>query len=100
MFEGKFKAEHLDNDPYLKYIFSYIHLNPLKLIQKDWKENGIKDKKETTDYLGAYGYSSYKDYMGHTRKYAAVLEKAEFPDYFPDQKSFENEIFDWISYRG
>src|SRR3989344_1004827 len=30
LFEGKFKAEHLGTDRYLKYIFSYIHLNPIK----------------------------------------------------------------------
>ena len=27
IFEGKFKAEHLNNDIYLKYIFSYIHMS-------------------------------------------------------------------------
>ena len=32
LFEGKFKAQHLNKDSYLKYIFSYIHLNPIKLI--------------------------------------------------------------------
>ncbi len=36
MYEGKFKAEHCNTDNYLKYMFSYIHLNPLKLIDKNW----------------------------------------------------------------
>ncbi len=27
LFEGAFKASHLNRDEYLKYIFSYIHLN-------------------------------------------------------------------------
>src|SRR3989344_52802 len=44
LFEGKFKAEHTDTDRYLKYLFSYIHLNPIKLIESKWKENGIKRK--------------------------------------------------------
>src|SRR3989344_754162 len=44
LFEGKFKSEHLDKDTYLKYIFSYIHLIPIKLLQKDWREVGIKNK--------------------------------------------------------
>ena len=46
LFEGKFKSQHADTDRYLKYLFSYIHLNPIKLIQRDWKENGIKNKKK------------------------------------------------------
>ncbi len=33
LFEGKFKSEHIEDDKYLKYIFSYIHLNPIKLIE-------------------------------------------------------------------
>src|SRR3989344_979129 len=37
LFEGKFKSQHVDTDEYLKYLFSYIHLNPVKLIQEDWK---------------------------------------------------------------
>ena len=27
LFEGRFKSEHVDSDNYLKYLFSYIHLN-------------------------------------------------------------------------
>lgn len=43
LFQGTFKAEHLDRDEYLKYIFTYIHLNPIKLIDPKWRENGIKN---------------------------------------------------------
>ena len=52
LFEGKFKSEHLNNDRYLKYLFSYIHLNPVKLIDTDWKEAGIKDKRKIIKFLG------------------------------------------------
>src|SRR3989344_4623952 len=31
LFEGKFKSEPVREDNYLKYLFSYIHLNPIKL---------------------------------------------------------------------
>ena len=44
LFEGTFKATHANDDEYLKYLFAYIHLNSVKLIEPDWKENGIKDK--------------------------------------------------------
>ena len=32
LFEGRFKSVHVANDVQAKYLFSYIHLNPLKLI--------------------------------------------------------------------
>lgn len=98
LFEGKFKSQHLNQDSYLKYIFSYIHLNPIKLLQKDWKQEGIKNKKEAIDYLNTYFYSSYLDYIGTSRIQNKILDIKSFPEYFPDTKSFLREIFEWLNY--
>ena len=98
LFEGKFKSEHVDNEHYLKYLFSYIHLNPVKLIQKDWKEIGIKNKKESLEYLYNYRYSSYLDYLNIKRIQCRILNKEAFPKYFPNKKLFIKEIFEWINY--
>ncbi|OGI46781.1 hypothetical protein A2121_00230 [Candidatus Nomurabacteria bacterium GWB1_40_6] len=99
LFEGKFKSEHLDIDVYLKYIFSYIHLNPVKLIQKDWKEVGIKNKNEVLKYLDDYKYSSYFDYFGTKRKQNSILNSNAYPGYFPSVEKFKKEILEWISYK-
>lgn len=96
LFEGKFKAQHIDNDRYLKYLFSYIHLNPVKLIQKDWKEKGIINKDEVLEYLGKYEFNSYLDYCGNARPENFILETKSFPSYFPNKINFQKEIFDWI----
>lgn len=98
LFEGKFKSEYLFEDKYLKYIFSYIHLNPIKLIQKDWREAGIKNKRVAMKYLQDYEYSSYAEYGGVTRKQNKILERKSYPNYFPSNKNFEKEILQWISY--
>ena len=98
LFEGKFKAEHVNDDRYLKYLFSYIHLNPVKLIQKDWKEKGVIDKDETIKYLNKYKYSSFLDYIGEERVQNKILNRKNFPEYFPDRKSFLSEIFEWLNY--
>jgi putative transposase len=98
LFEGKFKSQHAGDDRYLKYLFSYIHLNPVKLIQKDWKENGIRDKKETLDFLLDYKYSSYLDYLGIKRKENLIVDKEYFPEYFKEEGKFQQEIFEWLSY--
>ena len=98
LFEGKFKSQHVVQDRYLKYVFSYIHLNPIKLIQKDWKGEGIKDKRKAIKYLNEYFYSSYLDYMGAQRVQNKILDTKPFPTYFPSKKSFQEEIFEWLSY--
>jgi putative transposase len=98
LFEGKFKAEHVDTDRYLKYLFSYIHLNPIKLLQKDWKEKGIKNKDEAEKYLNDYRYSSYAEYMGDKRLENKILSTKKFPDYFAKRDDFIRETHDWLFY--
>lgn len=98
LFEGKFKSEHVSSDNYLKYLFSYIHLNPVKLIDKNWKENGIKDKRKTLDFLGRFKFSSYLDYLEVLRPERQIINQEPFPQYFPKAKSFQLEILDWINY--
>ena len=98
LFEGKFKSQHLGTDQYLKYTFSYIRLNPVKLIDSGWKEKGIKNKNTTVDYLKKYIYSSFLDYRGVDRIQNKILNKKSFPKYFPTTKDFIKEIFDWLIY--
>ncbi len=99
LFEGRFKAVHVDNDIQAKYLFSYIHLNPLKLIDPLWKENVIKDKEIILNFLNEYKWGSYLDYKGHYRKDSKILDKGHFPNYFKSILDFDKEILDWINYK-
>lgn len=99
LFEGKFKAKHADTDEYLKYLFAYIHLNPVKIIDHEWKENGIKNRETARAYLDGYRYSSYVDYMGKDRLEGRILGRDSFPRYFSDQKDFNAYVEDWLSFR-
>jgi len=99
LFEGKFKAEHVDNDDYLKYLFAYIHLNPIKIIDSKWKENGIADFEKAKKYLSEYNYSSCLDYMGTIREENKIINKSVFPDYFENFKDFDNFINEWLSFK-
>ncbi len=98
LFEGKFKAEHAGDDRYLKYLFSYIHLNPIKIINKNWKTGSTKDKEQELDFLEKYKYSSYLDCLGNSRPENKILNSESFPKYFPTKASFNREIFEWLSY--
>jgi REP element-mobilizing transposase RayT len=98
LFEGKFKSQHLGTNRQLKYIFSYIHLNPVKLIDSKWKKNGIKNLKTSFEYLNTYRYSSFLDYMGNNRAEKIILNPSAFPNYFPSKDSFKKEIIEWLNY--
>lgn len=98
LFEGRFKSEHVNSDRYLKYLFSYIHLNPVKLVQKDWREVGIKNRAEALNYLKNFQYSSYLD--NHIqRPQRDILNQEYFPGYFSSKLDFDRELVEWLSYK-
>ncbi|MEK7131819.1 MAG: transposase [Patescibacteria group bacterium] len=99
LFEGVFKAEHADKDEYLEYLFAYIHLNPIKLIEPKWREKGVSDMVKAKQFLKNYRYSSYPDYMGENRVETAILNKSAFPEYFESHKEFEDYVDDWLNYQ-
>lgn len=98
LFESKFKSVHMKNDRQAKYNFSYIHLNPIKLIDKNWKEKGIKDFKKTVQFLENYRWSSYLDYKGVIRPENKILNRDAFPKYFETTKDFDKEINEWLHF--
>ena len=98
LFQGTFKAQHIVRDEHLKYLYAYIHLNPVKLIDSRWKESGIRDRTHAKHYLQEYRYSSYLDYCGAKREEELILAPDEFPRYFSKSYSFNNLINDWLSY--
>jgi putative transposase len=97
LFEDKFKSVHVDDEVQAKYLYSYIHLNPIKLIQKDWKIVGIKDRRVAVGFLDNYNWSSYPEYQGIKRKENFILNRETFPSYFPDPLIFKKEIFEWLA---
>ncbi len=98
LFEGTFKATHAHDDNYLSYLISYIHLNPVKLIDPDWKETGIKDREKTEKYLAKYPYSSFLDYKGENRPESGILQKNALPEYFETPKEFVEIVTEWLNY--
>jgi putative transposase len=100
LFEGAFKAKHADSDEYLKYLFAYIHLNPVKLIQSDWKESGITDSATAYDFVNKFKYSSYTDYQQSSRAESQILSTHMFPEYFKSSSDREEELLEWLSFQG
>lgn len=96
LFEGVFKATHVNENIYLKHLFSYIHLNPIKIFDPKWKEDGIIDYNKAKKYLKDYKYSSYLDYLGNSRIENIIINKKAFPEYFKNFKDFDCFISEWI----
>jgi len=97
LFEGKFKSVWADNDEYLRYLFSYVHLNPLKLVNPDWKEGTVT--AEQLEFLTEFPFSSLYDQLSATKRFEAkILNRSPFPDYFSAQHPLEH-ILEWFNNR-
>ncbi len=99
LFQGRFRSEYVGTDNYFRYIYAYIHLNPIKLIDPEWKENGLQSVSAAAAYLDKYPYSSYASYLGKNFPEASILDKTEFPNFFIGKESFEKFHRYWLSYR-
>ena len=99
LFQGKFKAKHINKDEYLNYLYAYIHLNPVKLLEPRWKEFGIKNFQKAKKYLQNFPFSSYQDYFESVnRPEDSILEREAFPEYFEDS-TFDALIENWLLYK-
>ncbi len=79
LFQGRFKSRHAGEDRYLKYLLSYIHLNPAQYTK--------------------YPYSSYADFIGKTRPHGKILNKESIPLYFESPEQFIEELKEWSTYQ-
>ena len=95
LYEGVFKSIHANRDTYLKYLYSYIHLNPAKLIDKNWKENKNRNTSRLLEYVFSYPYSSIKEYKGNKFK---IINPSVFPAYFEKLIDHKKELFEWLSF--
>lgn len=98
LFQGKFKATHVADDRYLRYLVSYVHLNPVKLVEPKWKETGITNRTAAEEYLAQYGPSSYRDYLNETRIEKVILSPEILPEYFDSGMEFKELVTEWLTY--
>lgn len=82
IFNGAFKAVHIDSDEQLIHVSRYIHLNPLvSLLVKDLK---------------FYLWSSYRDYIDQTQNYP--LAKQEILNFFKSSEDYERFVLEQADY--
>lgn len=98
LFDGAFKAKHAHTDNHLQYLFSYIHLNPAKIVDANWKTNMNVNQRKIFDYISRYPYSSFPDWRGKHRKEDVILQKNAFPNYFEKKRDAERSLIEWLNY--
>ncbi len=94
LFQGRSKAVHVETDEQLIYLVWYVFTNPLDLLEKNWREEGVKDSKKAINYLESYKWSSYLDCIG-IKNFPSVTKR----DFLTDNFGERNNIKDFIEER-
>jgi putative transposase len=95
LFQGKFKAIHIKNETYLTHLSRYIHLNPVELKEKNWKESGIKSWEKANEFLENYRYSSYLDYIGK-KNFPSITNRKLILEIFDNEKKYRKFVKEWL----
>jgi putative transposase len=93
LFQGTYKAKQVEDDRYLKYLFEYIHLNPVR----DKLEEGSIVGDEVIDMIISDPYTSLRVYAGEEkgRLAEAVLNQAEFYALFDTYQDHITKLKQW-----
>jgi putative transposase len=99
LLQGVFKSTHVKDDRQLAYLLSYIHLNPVKLIEPKWKESGIRDRKGAERFLETYRHSSYLYYCGKNRPESCIITPSILPTQAESPQDFKKNVSEWLQYK-
>lgn len=98
LFQGRFKAVHVKTDNQLINLICYIFTNPIELLEKDWKEIGVKDPQRAIRYLESYRWSSYLDYI-EKPNFPSVTKRNFLLKVFTNSVSIKKFVENWILYK-
>lgn len=98
LFQGCFKAVQVENDRQLMALVYYIFTNPIELVEKNWKEGGVKDLKKAIKFLESYRWSSYLDCIGISN-FSSVTKRDFIVEFFGGPDKIKKSIKDWILYK-
>lgn len=98
LFCRPFRARHIDSDEYFRWVFSYVHSNPLNLAS-------LSDKNELrngalAEHLKNFAYSSYPDYFPGGRKEGVIINRESLPVSISDLEKVEDILEMKNSFQG
>lgn len=95
LFQGRYKAVLIENETYFTHLSRYIHLNPVELKEKNWKEIGIKNWNKASEFLENYRYSSYLDYIGK-RNFPSITNRKLIMEIFEKPENYKKFTQEWL----
>lgn len=100
LFQGKSKIIQIEKNEHFRFLPYYIMTNPIKLIEPEWKEKGIKNIKKTIEFLENYKYSSFPDLIGKKNFPETINKKSFYEIYDTNEIKFKKDFSEWLFSHG
>ncbi len=95
LFEGRYKSVLIDSQSHFIHLPYYIHLNPLDLVNPEWRKRKINNLQKALSFLDSYRWSSHLDYSGG-QNFPSVLRQDLLLQIFGGEKGYRNKIKSWL----
>lgn len=96
LFQNAAKIIPVIRDRHFLYLPFYIEANPVKLIEPDWKENGVKSPKKVTAFLESYFWSSYRDHIGIYNFPDIINQDLFFEIFDTNPEQYKTDFLEWM----
>jgi len=95
---NQFKAIHVGSNKQLKNVVTYIHCNPISLINPNWKNNGVKSPGKVTKFLEEkYRWSSLFDYLGK-KNFPSITSRDFVLKLMDGSDGIKQDLESWVQY--
>lgn len=95
LFQGRYKVKEVKNDEYFLHLSRYIHLNPVELIEPDWKKLGIRNLEKMDQFLQSYRWSSYPDYL-NKKNFPSITSRDFLISYMGGQAKYKKFVDNFV----
>ncbi len=91
LFQGRFKAVHINKDEQLRYMLAYINvINPAQLAEPHLKEKGIKNMNKVWEKVNNYKWSTHQEYIN--KRKSILTDKGLLKILYPDPKTYNDFV--------
>lgn len=98
-FQDRFNYVLVKTTDQLRAVFTYIHTNPVAIIEPNWKEKGVKNSEKAIKFSEEYKWSSYQDYLGK-KNFPSVTKRGFLSKVMGGKKGCKEWVESWLRYKG
>ena len=98
LFQGRYKSVAVKDENQLQNVFTYVHTNPVELVEPKWKDFKVGNASTAIRFLENYKWTSYNDYIGRP-KFPTVTQRDFFTEFYGGEAGCKQAVEDWISFK-